>query len=60
RKLNANAHIIIRTLFISEIEIMEELGADEIIPAQWEASMQLSKRAMAAFNRVPEKRPLTV
>ena len=60
RKLNANAHIIIRTLFISEIEIMEELGADEIIPAQWEASMQLSKRAMAAFNRAPEKRPLTV
>ena len=60
RKLNANAHIIIRTLFISEIEIMEELGADEIIPAQWEASMQLSKRAMAAFNRVPEKRPLSV
>ena len=60
RKLNANAHIIIRTLFISEIEVMEELGADEIIPAQWEASIQLSKRAMAAFNRAPEKRPLTV
>ncbi|MCB9263535.1 MAG: hypothetical protein H6558_00770 [Lewinellaceae bacterium] len=44
----------------SEIEVMEQLGADEIIPAQWEASMQISKRAMAAFNREDRKRPLTV
>ncbi|MCO6476399.1 MAG: cation:proton antiporter [Phaeodactylibacter sp.] len=60
RKLNPNAHIIIRTLFISEIDIMEQLGADEIIPAQWEASMQISKRAMAAFNREHRKKPLPV
>ena len=51
RKLNTDAYIVIRTLFISEIEEMEHLGADEIIPAQWEASIQMSKRVMASLQK---------
>ena len=59
RRMNPNAYIIAKTLFVSEIELMEKLGADEIIPAQWEASLQLSKRTISSLNRRQEE-PLSL
>jgi len=40
RSLNTKLHIIARTRFVSEMEPLYELGADEVIPEDYEASVE--------------------
>lgn len=48
RKLNPNIHIIIRTRYLHELYHLYELGANEVIPEQFETSIGI-------FSRVFEK-----
>ncbi len=50
RKLNHNAHIIVRTRFASEIETLQKLGANEVIPEEFEASLRIFERTMDQFD----------
>lgn len=44
RKMAPHAHIIARTNFESEAEILQKLGADEVVPAEIEAGRGMAER----------------
>ncbi len=49
RRLNPNVHIIIRTRFIQDIKKLYELGADEVIPEEFETSIEIFTRVLAKY-----------
>ena len=46
RRENANVHIIVRTRYVSQVEPLKELGADEVIPEEFETSVEIVSRLM--------------
>ncbi len=54
RRLNGSAYIIARTRFILETVPLFELGADEVIPEEFETSVEIFTRVLDRFN-VPKK-----
>lgn len=50
RKMNHHAYIIVRTRFVSEIETLQQLGANEVIPEEFEASLRIFERTMTQFE----------
>ncbi len=50
RGLNENLHIIVRTRYVSEINELFELGADEVIPEEFETSIEIFSRVLARYN----------
>jgi len=42
RGLNPDLYILVRTRFVAELEYLSSLGADEVVPDEFEASIQLS------------------
>ena len=49
RRLNPKLYIIARTRFISQIEPLYEVGADEAIPEEYEASIEVLVRVLAKY-----------
>lgn len=49
RALNRSVHIICRTRFLSEVESLHVLGADEAIPEDYEASMEIITRVLTKY-----------
>jgi len=49
RKLNPHIHIIIRSRFVRDMKDMYELGADEVIPEEFETSVEIFTRVMAKY-----------
>ncbi len=49
RKLNPHIHIIIRSRFVRDMKEMFELGADEVIPEEFETSVEIFTRVMAKY-----------
>lgn len=49
RKLNPDLHIIIRTRFVRDVEELYELGADEVIPEEFETSVEIFTRVLAKY-----------
>lgn len=49
RSLNPNIHIIIRTRFIQDMETLFNLGADEVIPEEFETSVEIFTRVLAKY-----------
>lgn len=41
RRLNANVHIIVRTRYIQEIQPLYQVGANEVIPEEFETSVEI-------------------
>ena len=54
RRLNPKGHIIIRTRFLQEVEQLYKLGADDVIPEEFETSIQIFTRVLTRFT-VPQK-----
>ena len=50
RKLNHNAHIIVRSQFASEVETFKKLGANEVIPERLEAARRITERTLLQFS----------
>ena len=48
-RLNPGLHIVARTRFVSEIEPLRELGAREIIPEEFETSVEIFNRVLSAY-----------
>ncbi|PYQ66452.1 MAG: hypothetical protein DMF54_07850 [Acidobacteria bacterium] len=46
RRENANVHIIVRTRYVSQVEPLRALGADEVIPEEFETSVEIVSRLM--------------
>lgn len=49
RKLNLTIHIIARTRFLQEIESLYELGANEVIPEEFETSIEIFSRVLKKY-----------
>jgi monovalent cation:H+ antiporter-2, CPA2 family len=49
RKLNPKLHIVARTRFVAEMEPLYELGADEVIPEDYEASVEMLVRVLTKY-----------
>ena len=46
RKLNPNVHIVVRTRYVAEVERLRALGANEIIPEEFETSLEIVERVL--------------
>ncbi|MCX7816102.1 MAG: cation:proton antiporter [Syntrophales bacterium] len=49
RRLNPKLHIIVRTRFIGEMDSLYKLGADEVIPEEFETSVEIFSRVLRRY-----------
>jgi monovalent cation:H+ antiporter-2, CPA2 family len=49
RKLNRTAYIIVRTRYLTELQALFELGADEVIPEEFETSVEIFTRVLRKY-----------
>jgi len=54
RRLNPEIHIIARTPFVREVEPLYKLGADEVIPEEFETSIEIFSSVLREYF-VPER-----
>jgi monovalent cation:H+ antiporter-2, CPA2 family len=50
RRMNPGLHIIVRTRFLSEIDELYKLGADQVIPEEFETSVEIFTRTLEEFH----------
>ncbi len=50
KSLNPNIHVIVRTKYVADIEELQALGADDIIPEEFETSIQIFSRVLKMFH----------
>lgn len=55
RRLNKNVKIIARTHFVEEVKVLKKLGADQVIPDEVEASLEIFSRVLSEYL-VPKDR----
>ena len=52
RSLNPDAHLIVRTRYVAEVEELEGLGADVVVPEEFETSLRIFS-ALLQHYRIP-------
>ena len=50
RQVNPDIHIIVRTRYMSEMAELRELGADDIIPEEFETSIEIFSRVLREYG----------
>ncbi|HAC81213.1 MAG TPA: potassium transporter Kef, partial [Deltaproteobacteria bacterium] len=50
RELNASAAILVRTRYVTEMEPLRALGADEVIPEEFETSVEIFARVLRRLH----------
>lgn len=50
RQLNPSIHIVVRTRYLKELEELQQLGANEIIPEEFETSIEISTLVLQKFE----------
>ena len=50
KKLNPNLHVVVRTKYVKDIESLLALGADDVIPEEFETSIQIFSRVLRMFH----------
>ncbi len=50
KSLNPSLHVIVRTKYVTDIEDLLALGADDIIPEEFETSIQIFSRVLKMFH----------
>jgi CPA2 family monovalent cation:H+ antiporter-2 len=46
KELNPHIHLIVRTRFVNELEPLREMGADEVIPEEYETAVEIFIRVL--------------
>ncbi len=49
RRLNPRVYILVRTRFVSEMNALIELGANDVIPEEFETSVEIFSRVLAKY-----------
>ncbi len=49
RKLNPKVHIVVRTRFLGEVDELRRLGADDVIPEDFETSIEIFSRVLGHY-----------
>lgn len=47
---NPGLHIIVRTKYLAEVDELRDLGADEVIPEEFETSIEIFSRVLHRYN----------
>jgi monovalent cation:H+ antiporter-2, CPA2 family len=50
RRANPDVHIIVRTRYVSEVENLQRLGANQVIPEEFETSLEIVTRLMRVLS----------
>lgn len=50
RHANPNMYIIVRTRYLVEVDDLKQLGADEVIPEEFETSVEIFSRVLHRYN----------
>ena len=53
RRINPGATIVARTRYLREVEPLRELGADQVVPEEFETSIELTGRVLAMYGASP-------
>ena len=54
KRFNPSVHVIVRTRYLKELEELHQLGANEIIPEEFETSIKISTLVLQSFQ-VPQR-----
>ena len=49
RRLNPKVHLIVRTRYLEEMKLLHELGADDVIPEEFETSVEIFTRFLKKY-----------
>jgi len=49
RRLNAALHVIVRTRYLAEVEPLARLGANEVVPEEFETSLEILARSLRVY-----------
>ena len=49
RHLNSNIHIMVRTRFMGEVAALKDLGASDVIPEEFETSIEIFTRVLSRY-----------
>lgn len=55
RKINPNAFVIVRTRYVQDVRHMQELGANDVVPDEFGASLEVCVRVLR-WLQVPEEK----
>lgn len=55
RHLNPDLHIVCRTRYVAEITELQRVGADEVVPEEFETSLEIFARVMRRYDVPDEK-----
>ncbi|MEW5915813.1 MAG: cation:proton antiporter [Gemmatimonadota bacterium] len=50
RRINATAHIVARTRYVKEVEELRQLGANSVVPEEFETSIELFTRVLELYG----------
>lgn len=50
KRLNPELHIVVRTRYVSEVEELSILGAEDIVPEEFETSLEIFRRVLGKYH----------
>lgn len=50
RSLNSQIHIVVRTRYLRELEELHQLGADDVVPEEFETSIEIFALVLRTYN----------
>jgi monovalent cation:H+ antiporter-2, CPA2 family len=50
RSLNSRIHIVVRTRYLRELEELHQLGADDVVPEEFETSIEIFALVLRTYN----------
>jgi len=59
RRLSPNCRLVVRTRFLGDVDALKQLGADEVIPAEFETAVAIFARVLECYE-VPQDRVATL
>ncbi|HEX8336070.1 MAG TPA: NAD-binding protein, partial [Pyrinomonadaceae bacterium] len=54
RRMNPDIHVIVRSRYMSELQDLRRLGADEVIPEEFETSIEIFSRVLREYGLARE------
>lgn len=54
RGLNPKLHIVVRTRYLRELEELHQLGADDVVPEEFETSIEIFALVLRTYNMPPD------
>jgi len=50
KKMNPAIHALVRTRYVNEVEELKKLGADEVIPEEFETALQIFRKVLEKYH----------